>query len=145
MTKTTTSPPDLEVVARLRLAVMRLARRLRQQADVDITPSMLSVLSTLEGRGPLTLGELADLERVRPPTMTRIVARLEEAELVTKVQDPLDRRVTTVSLNSAGKRLVVRHRGRRTAYLADRLKRLEPAHKSQLEGAVELLERLLED
>jgi DNA-binding MarR family transcriptional regulator len=106
---------------------------------------MLSALSTLEFRGALTLGELAEFERVRPPTMTRVIGRLEGADLVIKDQDSSDRRVTRVTLSSTGRRLVARHRSRRTAYLADRLKRLDPAESVHLREAVELLEKLLEE
>src|SRR5436190_23893425 len=82
----------------LRLAVMRLARRLRQQSEPDITPSMLSALSTIERHGPMTLSELAAYERVQPPTITSVLGRLESAGLIARDTDVDDRRVSWVSL-----------------------------------------------
>ena len=81
---------------------MRLARRLRQQGEADITPSMLSALSTIERHGPMTLSELAAHERVQRPTVTTILGRLESAGLVAKDTDLDDRRVTWVSLSAEG-------------------------------------------
>lgn len=135
---------EAELVERLRLAVMRVARRLRQQAEADITPSMLSALATLED-APRTLGELADAERVTPPTMTRIVARLEERNLVRRRQDEADRRIARITLASEGRRLIARHRSRKNAYLARRLRALDDAGPDDVAAAALLLERLLED
>lgn len=135
---------ESELVEELRLAVMRLARRLRQQGEADVTPSMLSALSTLE-RGPRTLGDLADAERVTPPTMTRIVARLEERNLVEREQDRADRRITRISLTRDGRRLIARNRSRKNAYLAKRLRALEDTRPDDVAATVALLERLLED
>ena len=131
--------------ARLRLAVMRLARRLRQQSTADATPSMLSALSVIEIAGPMTLGELAALERVRPPTMTRVVARLEEDGLVARDVDDADRRVAHVSLTRAGRELVKRNRSRKDLYLAARLRRLDVSQVETLRAAVEVIEQLLEE
>lgn len=133
--------PDPEMVARLRLAIMRLARQLRQQAEADITPSMLSVMATLDTCPPLTLGELAARERVRPPTMTRIVARLDEEGLVERTPDETDKRVSHVTLSSKGKELIKRNRTRKNAYLTGRLR---AAGTTDLDRAVVLMERLLE-
>src|SRR2546423_13827260 len=91
---------DAELAARLRLAVTRLARRLRQEtqnADGDVPPSGLSALSSIERLGPLTLGELSAVERVQPPTMTKVVAGLESLGLVSRTVDPADRRVARVA------------------------------------------------
>src|SRR5438477_12725062 len=71
--------PILPLAQSLRLAVMRLARRLRQQSEADMTPSMLSALSTIERYGPMTLRALAAHERVQPPTATSVLGRLESA------------------------------------------------------------------
>src|SRR5574341_2207842 len=86
----------------LRLAVTRLARRLRQQTDVDASPTQVAVLSTIERRGPISLGDLAARERVRPPTVTAAVGRLEERGLVVRHPDPDDRRVVRVEITAAG-------------------------------------------
>ncbi len=133
------------LAAELRLAVMRLARRLRQQAPADVTPSMLSALTVVERLGPITLGDLAGFERVRPPTMTRIVARLEEDGLVEREPDESDGRVTRLELSSAGRKLIAKNRTRKDAYLADRLKRLSPRERARLEGGIEVIQRLLDE
>ena len=135
-----------ELTSRLRLVVARLNRRLRQEAgSADVSPSQLAALGTVERRGPLTLGELAAHERVQPPTMTRIVAALEVAGLVTRTVDPTDRRVARVAISAAGLRFLDKHRSRRNAYLARRLRTLSPAELATVERALPLLERLIED
>jgi DNA-binding MarR family transcriptional regulator len=133
------------VAARLRLAVMRLARRLRQQADQGVTPSQLAALSSIDRLGPLTLGDLSAVERVRPPTMTRIVAGLEELQLVRRERDAHDRRVARVRLTPAGQRFVQRSRTRKDAYLASRLRTLRPDEVDTLRRATAILERVLDD
>jgi hypothetical protein len=85
-----------ENAGRLRLAVMRLARRLRQESPPGITPTQLSALSVLSAVGPVTIGELAGLENVQQPTMSRIVDALATGEWVERVADDADRRVTRV-------------------------------------------------
>jgi DNA-binding MarR family transcriptional regulator len=136
---------DRDLVVRLRLAVGRLARRLRQQAGGEVTPSQYSALSSVGRLGPVTLGELAAVERVRPPTMTRIVASLEEAGLVERHAHPGDRRVAHVRLSDAGRRFLQRSGTRKDAFLAERLARLDPEEVAQLAQAVTVIERLLED
>jgi DNA-binding MarR family transcriptional regulator len=89
-----TPPIDpAELAARLRLTVMRLARRLRSQTVAGLSPSLISALVSIEVRGSVTPGELAALERVKPPTVTRMVASLERAGLVRRQPDSADRRV----------------------------------------------------
>jgi len=134
--------PGVELVARLRLGVMRLARRLRQQADGEVTPSLLSALATVERLGPLTLGELAAVERVQPPTVTKLVARLEEMHFVAREADPQDRRVTRVRLAEEGRSYMARSRTRKDAYLAQRLQRFSAHERALLADALPLLERL---
>ena len=135
----------LPLAASLRLAVMRLARRLRQQGEADITPSMLSALSTIERHGPMTLSELAAHERVQRPTVTTILGRLESAGLVAKDTDLDDRRVTWVSLSPEGRRFVEAARSKKTAYLARRLARLGAADREVLARALPILERLVDE
>jgi DNA-binding MarR family transcriptional regulator len=132
------------LASRLRFAVMRLSRRLRQQTPDAITPSQISALSVVEGSGPLTLGELAALERVQPPTITRTVAALEEQGLVVREVDATDRRVARVSIAPNGKRLLERSRGRKNAYLAQRLRLLSQEDVAAIHRAAELLERMAE-
>jgi DNA-binding MarR family transcriptional regulator len=125
---------------------MRLARRLRQESsEADLTPSMLSVLASVEAAQPVTLGALAARERVQPPTITATVARLEAAGLVQRAGDDADRRIVRVSLTADGQRLVKRSRTRKDAFLAARLRRLPPDDVATLDRAARIIERLLED
>lgn len=135
-------PTDADVVASLRLGVMRLARRLRQQADGDVTPSLLSALASVERLGPVTLGDLAAAERVQPPTMTKLVARLEDLGFVDRGADARDRRVVRVALSAGGRDYIARSRRRKDAYLARRLERFTAGERAALERALPLLERL---
>ena len=143
-----TAPPgaqvDRELVVQLRLTVGRLARRLRQQTEGEITASQLSALATVRRFGPLSLGALAAVERVRPPTMTRIVGQLEAAGLVVRRPSLRDRRSAEVELSAAGRELLDRSRTRKDAYLAERLATLAPGEVAVLRQAAATLQRLLE-
>ena len=141
---TTTVQTDTQLASRLRLAVMRLARVLRQKAQDPITPSQLSALVSVERDGPVTLGELAALESVQPPTMTRIVTALEEQALVERTADQADRRVSRLSITAAGRKLLEKNRSRKTAYLASRMRGLSSEEREVLERAAALLERMTE-
>jgi DNA-binding MarR family transcriptional regulator len=139
----TIAPLDAPALAaRLRLGVTRLARRLRQEAEAGVTPSMLSALSSAERQGSLTMSDLCHAEQVQPPTMTRIVAALVEAGLVVREADPSDGRVAWVNVTPEGRRLLERSRRRKEAYLAKALRSLEPEELRSLEAAAEILERL---
>jgi DNA-binding MarR family transcriptional regulator len=140
----TTVDGDAELAARLRLAVTRLSRRLRHQGEAGISASQLSALATVDRAGPMTLGDLAGAEQVQPPSMTRIVARLEEAGLVDRRASEQDRRVARVRVTTAGRQLLQRSRTRKDAYLARRLEILEPADRALMGEAVAVLEQLLE-
>ncbi len=134
---------DIPVLpSQLRLAVMRLARRLRQESVGDITQSQLSALSVVDREGPLSLGELADIERVAPPSMTRIAARLEEQGWVVRTVDATDRRVARLRISDSGRALLKETRTRRDAYLASRLRSLPFEDLEVLGRALPLLERL---
>lgn len=137
--------PATDLAPRLRLVVMRLARLLRQQVEGPITPSQLSALHTIEKLEPVTLGELAAAERVQPPTMTRIVAALEENGHVVREVDEADRRVARLRLTTEGRRSIERGRSRRTAFLAARLRKLDPADVAAIERALPLFEAMLEE
>jgi DNA-binding MarR family transcriptional regulator len=140
---TTVAPVDAPALAaRLRLGVTRLARRLRQEAEAGVTPSMLSALSSAERRGSLTMRELCHAEQVQPPTMTRIVAALVEAGLVEREADPTDGRVAWVTVTPQGRGLLERSRRRKEAYLAKALRSLEQDELRTLEDAAGILERL---
>ena len=154
MPSTTARParaPDeatAELAARLRLAVARVHRRSRQAVPTDgddLTASRFAALVSVEQFGPLTLGELAAMEQVQPPSMTRIVAALEEHGFVTREVDPSDRRIARVAITPVGRSMLAVNRTRRTAFLAQRVERFTPAERAQLAAAIPLLERLLED
>jgi DNA-binding MarR family transcriptional regulator len=139
---TTTNESDL--ADRLRLAVTRLARRLRQQSGNDASPTQLSALATVERRGPITLGRLAEAERVKPPTMTAAATRLVADGLLARHVDESDRRIVRVAITPAGRKLLARNRSRKTAELERRLRRLSPEDRHTLDRAVVVLDRLLE-
>jgi DNA-binding MarR family transcriptional regulator len=132
------------LAAQLRLVITRTARRLRQEAGSDLGPSQTAALATIERHGPMTPSELARLERIQRPTATRIVARLEEAGLVERVEDPADGRSFTVSATADARALMNRLRTRKNAYLARRLRGLDEADLETLDRAAEILEDLLE-
>ena len=148
--RTTLPPPTTpreireELAPRLRWAITRVARRLRQEAGTDLGPSQVAALATIERHGPLSPSELAELERIKRPTATRILRHLEEAALVARVKDPEDGRGSIVSVTAAGRTHLKRLRARKTAYLASRLDRLPAEDRRTLERAAELLEGMLE-
>jgi DNA-binding MarR family transcriptional regulator len=147
---TTSSPPaptaaqaDEELAARLRLSATRLARRLRQEADAGLTPSQLSALAVIEREGPLTLGALAEHEKVAPPSITKVVAKLESIGLVARAVDPGDRRFVRVTLTAAGRALLEDSRRRKTAWLTGRIRELGPGEREQLAAALDVLDVLV--
>lgn len=131
--------------ARLRLAVTRVARRLRQEASADLTPTSAAALATVERRGPLTPSELAEVEKVKRPTATRTLRCLEQAGLVSRTPDPADGRSALVAVTAAGRERLRRLRSRKNAYLARRMKSLSAEDVAVLERASEVLEGILED
>jgi DNA-binding MarR family transcriptional regulator len=144
----TESPEVAELASHLRLAVARLSRRIRQQAAVtgeELTASTQGALATIERLGPITLGELAAVEQVQPPSMTRIVGRLEEWGYATRVVDPADRRVARAVITDAGRELLARSRTRKDEYLARRIAELGDAERALLARALPLLEQLQDD
>ena len=133
-----------ELAARLRLAITRTARRLRQESGTRLGPSQTAALATIERDGPLTPSEVAEAERIQRPTATRIVARLEEAGLVRRTADPADGRSSLVAVTPEGRALLRSLRTRKTAYLAQRLSDLDDREVETLRRAAAILERLLE-
>lgn len=107
-----------------------------------MTPTMAATLATIARDGSLTLGELAAAEQVAPPTVTKVVSKLEAAGLIDRVVDPADRRVCRVALSAAGRKQVDENRSRRTAWLADRVAELSREEQERLAAAVDVLERL---
>jgi DNA-binding MarR family transcriptional regulator len=134
-----------ESAARLRLAITRTARRLRQEAAGELSPTAVAALATVERHGPLTPSELADLERVRRPTATRSLRSLEVAGLVARTPDPADGRSALVSITGAGRERLRRLRGRKNAYLARRMRALSAADLETLGRAAAILEQMLDD
>ena len=134
-----------ETAARLRLAIVRTARRMRQEAGGELSPTLIAALATIERHGPLTPSELADIERVKRPTATRIAAALEKDGLIERAADPTDGRACLLSISREGKALVKRVRSRKNAYISRRLRKLGDEDVETLERAAEVLERMLED
>lgn len=140
-----TTEPLAEVASRLRMAVMRLSRRLRQHAPGGITPSQLSALTTVVAEGRITLSQLAVAERVQPPSITRVVDVLVTDGYATRTQSEEDRRVAWVESTPTGRALVEAVRRQRDAYLAQRLSTLSPEDVAVLARAAALLEELRAD
>jgi DNA-binding MarR family transcriptional regulator len=137
----TTSVPDL--AGHLRLTIVRTARRLRQEAGSELSPSLTAALSTVERHGPMTPSELAARERIQRPTATRVLARLADEGLVERTPDPQDRRSALVSATPAARALLAEMRTRKTAFLAARLDTLDAEDRAALERAAGILERML--
>jgi DNA-binding MarR family transcriptional regulator len=145
--------PSVEKVARtdsglasaLRISVMRLSRRMRSERDPDselLPVGQLSVLGALFRHGECTVGELAALERVQPPSMTRTVNCLEEGGYVVRRRSDTDGRQVVVALSEQGRTTLAADRRRRDAWLAQRLRDLTPDERSVLRQAAPLIERL---
>jgi DNA-binding MarR family transcriptional regulator len=132
-----------EVASRLRSAVNRLQRRLRQESLGGLSPAQASALGSVHRHGSPTLGELAAIEQVQPPTMTRIVASLSEAGMVTRVTDENDRRSARVRSTPAGERALERMRTRKNAFLLRRLDQLSADEQRRAAELVGLLEHML--
>ena len=130
------------MAAHLRISATRLARLLRRQTDTGLTPSQLSALTSIERHGPLTLGALAEHERVAPPSITKVVAKLEEKRLVTRRADDLDRRVAHVAATPAGAALIADVRQRKDVWLAARLADLDDDQRTRLAAALDVIDEL---
>jgi DNA-binding MarR family transcriptional regulator len=139
-----TRPNRTAIASRLRLVVARTARRLRQEAGAGLSPSQNAALATIDRHGPLTPSELATHERIQRPTVTRLLARLEEDGLVSRAPDPADRRSSLISLTDDGRALLRAVRSRKDAYLAQRLRDLDDDELATLDRAAAILERMLE-
>jgi DNA-binding MarR family transcriptional regulator len=137
---------DAGLATALRISVSRLARRLRVERQAEgltsLSDTQLAALSVLEKHGPMTPGELADQEKVQPPSMTRVIAVLEERNLVVRAPHPTDRRQVVLTVTEEGRALVIQARRRRDAWLAKRLKELTPQERALLRAAAPVLEKL---
>ena len=128
----------------LRIAVMRLARRLRaERVDLDLTITQLAALASLERHGPTTPGVLASIERIRPPSMTRILAGLETRGLVVRTPHATDGRQVLVEVTDEAKAMLRADRRRREAWLSQRLATLSPGDRDALRAVAPILERLV--
>lgn len=135
--------PATRLADRLHSAAIHLLRHLRQEDDASgLTAPRLSALSVIVFRGPLTVGELARAEQVRPPTISRLVSDLEEDGLVRRREDSEDRRVRWVEATEEGMRLLQEGRRRRVDRLARRLRSLSKEDMATLVHAAGLLEQL---
>ena len=135
--------PAEELARTLRDALTRLHRRIRQARPIgDLTPSQLSVLTSLQLAGALTPRELADVERVQPPTMTKIVGKLEERGLVARTPHPTDRRQVILAPTEAGRTVYAQFERARNQWLAGQLARLSPAERDTLDRAAQILQQV---
>jgi len=134
-----------EVAGNLRVALMRTVRRLKRETDGQHSVSVIAALASVNSRGPLTLGELAEAEGVSRPTMTVLAASLLEQNLVARELDASDGRLVRVRITQLGKRVLERSRTRRTAYLAKRLGSLSLEELRTVDEAATILLRLVEE
>ena len=132
----------------LRISVSRLARRLRAQralsgmTEAVLSETQLAALSALEVHHAMTPGELAEHEKVQPPSMTRVIAALEQRGLVTRTPHPTDGRQVRLTVTGDGRELVQQSRRLREAWLAQRLRELSHEEQATLRAAVPILQRL---
>ena len=133
-----------EVAGNLRVALMRTVRRLKRETDGEHSVSVVAALASINSRGPLTLGELAEAEGVSRPSMTVLAAHLLDQNLVARELDENDGRLVRVRITPEGKRVLERSRTRRTAYLTKRLRALSAEELRALDQAATILLRLAE-
>lgn len=139
---------DAGLASSLRISVGRLARRLRVERAVPgqteplLSDTQFAALANLEKHGAMSPGELAEHEKVQPPSMTRVIAALEEYHLVTRAAHQSDRRQVVLTVTPAGRDLVIKSRRRRDAWLAKRLAELTPQERATLRAAAPILEKL---
>jgi len=142
MVTPTLNPQQLTRMATdLRLACMRISRRIRYESSHDVAPHQFSVLCRLE-EAPRTPGELAEIERVAKPSMTRTVGALVDRGLVLREDDPLDGRSVILSLSEDGRRSVKAIRRKRDAWMASRVARLTREEQDVLARATEILAKV---
>jgi DNA-binding MarR family transcriptional regulator len=136
-------PTAAELAAVLRVSLLRLTRTIRnQRVDESVTLTLLAALMTLEQRGPMSPGELAAHERVQPPSMTKVLAKLEEKGLVLRTPHPTDRRQVVVAVTDAARVLLASERRERHAWLASRLAMITPEERELLARTTPLLDKL---
>jgi len=145
---TSTTPSKLtaaELSAALRPSLLRLTRILRnQRVDMSVTLTQLSAMGTLRKKGAMSAGDLAAYERVQPPSMTKVLAMLEEKGLVTRAAHPNDKRQAIIALTAAGLDLLESERRQRDAWLSQRLAQLTPDERAALRDVIPVLDKLAE-
>ena len=136
-----------DTAAQLRNAIVRTSRALRQDAadETGLGAATTAALATINRSGPLTPSELAAIEHVKRPSITRTLAGLEREGLIERTPDPTDGRSSLVAITDAGRERLARLRRRKSAYLARRLRKLDPDEVETLARAAELLERMREE
>jgi DNA-binding MarR family transcriptional regulator len=130
------------LAAALRVSISRLSRRMRAEGDHFLSATQLAALGAVLRHGVLTPGELAVHEKMQPPSMTRVIARLEEKGLLTRSPHPTDRRQVVLRVTEQGEKLLKEERRRKEAWLAQRLGELTPEEQAILRQAAPILERL---
>ena len=146
----TTTPDEADMdapavdVTRLRVALARLARRLRKHELAGLTPTQLAALATVERAGPMRLGDLAAAEGIAPSTLTRLVTALEDSGYVRRFADPTDARASTLAITSRGHDMLERLRSETTMELTESLTLLTAAQRAALADALPVLEQLAE-
>jgi DNA-binding MarR family transcriptional regulator len=139
---------DAGLATAMRISVSRLARRLRVErlglggTETVLSDIQLAALAALERHDSMTPGELAEHEKVQPPSMTRVIAVLEERGLVLRAPHATDRRQVVLTVTAEGRNLVQRVRRRREAWLAQRLQELSPEERQILRAASPILEKI---
>jgi DNA-binding MarR family transcriptional regulator len=133
--------PDIDV-ARLRVAVLRLSRRLRKHDLAGMTPSQLSTLGSVGKLGPVRLSDLAATERIAPSTLTRLVSVLEDRGYLRRDAAPADARAFLVSVTPEGQRVLEQIRAEATSMLTDILMTLPPEQHAALAAALPVLEEI---
>lgn len=134
-----------DLASQLRPALLRITRLIRnQRVDMSVTLTQLSAMGTLQKRGPMSAGELAAFERVQPPSMTKVLANLEERGLVRRDVHPTDRRQAVLAITPAGVALIDDERRSRNQWLSQRLARLTADERSLLQRVVPILDKLAE-
>ena len=140
------SEADATLASDLSLAVVRLARQLRfRRPDSPVSLSQLSALATLAKEGPMTPGALAIRERVRPPSMTRVIASMVELGFVDRCAHPDDGRQVLVSVSSAGTELIEIERRASREWLQQRLAEFSPEDRRTLVAAADLMAAIVDE
>ena len=134
-----------ELASLLRPSLLRLTRLIRnQRVDMSVTLTQISAMATLNKRGPMSAGELASFERVQPPSMTKVLANLEERGFVRREVHPTDKRQAILSVTDEGRELLASESRSRDAWLSKRLAELTPDERALLRDVVPILDKLAE-